>query len=147
MEKLMFILVVILIAIAKIDFGLIDVSKLKSSFVVVEVIEEEKRSSYQLEYGATIADLEKQANIELVDYSLDYKLHHQERIDLRKDLPSINDAKEADFLNVPYIDKQLINSILQYREKNGRILNFNDLKSIKGMGEAKLKILMKYFKL
>jgi competence protein ComEA len=57
---------------------------------------------------------------------------------------NINTAGMKELLMLPGVGEKTAKSILDYRAKNGNIVNVNDLIEVKGIGEAKLDKIKKY---
>jgi len=69
-----------------------------------------------------------------------------EKISLEKEIAkiNINQAEAKEIEKLPYIGRKIAQRIIEYREKKGRIENFEDLLNIKGIGRKKLSLIKKY---
>lgn len=50
---------------------------------------------------------------------------------------NINSASESDLIKLPGIGKKTASEIINYRNKNGKFENINDLLKVKGIGKSK----------
>ncbi len=57
----------------------------------------------------------------------------------------INAMNAADFERLPGIGPVMAQRIVEYRQKNGGKMKFEDLQGVEGIGEKKLNALVKYF--
>jgi len=69
-----------------------------------------------------------------------------EKISVKKEIIkiNINQAGVEKLEKLPYIGRKIAQRIIEYREKKGRIENFEDLLNIKGIGRKKLSLIKKY---
>ena len=56
----------------------------------------------------------------------------------------VNTVAYEELSTIPYIGEKTAQSILLFREEKGRITDLNALKSVKGIGKFKFKIIEKY---
>lgn len=147
MKKILLILIAMIISLANIDFKLVDRSSLINSTIKVEIVNEDKREVINLRYGDTIDDLLKIKDID-VDYNfypLNYVLSDNEIINTSK--YSINNVSVEKLSEIPYISSELAKAIVLTREKLGKFKSIDDLRKVKGLGEVKLKILLKFIEI
>ena len=86
-----------------------------------------------------------------VDYKqevLDFNTRSFDKVK-KKTLPAeksinINSAKFDDLINLPGIGEKTAQNIIDYRKKNNRFRNINELQKVKGIGKKKLNKIKKY---
>ena len=57
---------------------------------------------------------------------------------------NINQAGIKELEKLPYIGRKIAQRIIEYREKKGKIENFEDLLNIKGIGRKKLSLIRRF---
>lgn len=148
MRKILIIIIAMILSLAKIDFKLINRNSLFKTDITIEIKEHNKSELLKLKYGSTIDDLLKikKINIDHNFYPLNYILSDYEVINVNYK-QSINQVMVDDLVKIPYISKDLAEKIIDFRNKNGKFKTVDDLKKIKGLGESKLKVLLKFLEI
>ena len=110
--------------------------------------EDEKFYGSSLDSNLLISEKSGQKEVDYKREVLDFNTQGFEEVK-KKTLPvekslNLNKAKIDELVHLPGIGEKTAQKIIEYREKNHRFRNINELLNVKGIGKTKLAKIKKY---